>query len=92
MAAILPTARATWLVALAAPVALVIAATAPGAWLVAPAAGLTLVVLVLLDAVLAGQMTGWRVVAPADAEIGEPFALHLLADIARGVRAPSRGL
>jgi uncharacterized protein (DUF58 family) len=92
MAAILPTARAIWLAALAAPVALVIAATAPGAWLVAPAAGLTLVVLVLLDAVLAGQMTGWRVVAPADAEIGEPFALHLLADIARGSPSTVEGV
>src|SRR5690348_6915386 len=81
---ILPTARAALLAALAAPVALVIAATAPGAWVVAPAAGVLLLALVLVDAGIAGRLTEWRVLAPDDAEIGEAFALRILADIARG--------
>ncbi|MEZ5696814.1 MAG: DUF58 domain-containing protein [Sphingomonadaceae bacterium] len=78
---IVPTARAAWLVALAAPVALVIAAAAPGAWVLAPAAGLALVVLILLDGLVAGRLADWRVIAPADAEVGEPLEVAFLADL-----------
>ena len=81
---IVPTPRAAWIAALGAPVALLIAAAAPGAWVVAPAAGVLLLLLVLLDAALAGNVSEWRLLAPDDVEIGEPFALKLLADIPRG--------
>lgn len=83
---ILPTARAAWLAALAAPVALVIAAGAPGAWLAAPVAGIGLLLLVAFDALLAGRLTEWRVIVPRDAEVGEPLALTVLGDLAG--RAP----
>lgn len=76
----LPTARAAWLAALAAPVALVIAATAPGAWVIMPAAGLALLLLVLLDAAVAGRLEELRVLVPGDAEVGEPLRLTVLAD------------
>ena len=78
---IVPTARAAWLVALAAPVALVLAAAAPGAWVVAPAGGVALLVLVLLDGLLAGRLDDWRIAAPADAEVGEPVVFRVLAEI-----------
>ena len=85
MAMILPTQRAAWLAALAAPVALVIAAAAPGAWVVAPAAGAVLLVLVLVDAALAGRLAEWKLLAPDDTEVGKPFALKVLADMTSGV-------
>ncbi len=78
---ILPTARAAWLTALAAPVAIVIAATAPDAWLVVPAAAVALLVLVLLDGALAGRLGEWTVAAPADCEVGEPFRLAIIAEL-----------
>jgi len=79
---ILPTARAAWLTALAAPIAIVIAATAPGAWLVVPAAAVALLVLVLLDGALAGRLEDWKVVSAADCEVGEPFKLVVVAELA----------
>jgi uncharacterized protein (DUF58 family) len=82
---ILPTPRAALLAAIAAPAALVVAAAAPGAWVVAPAAGVVLLVLLLLDAALAGRVAEWRVVAPPDAEIGEPLAVTVMADMERGM-------
>ena len=79
---ILPTARAAWLTALAAPIAIVIAATAPAAWLVVPAAAAALLVLVLLDGALAGRLEDWKVASPADCEVGEPFNLVVIAELA----------
>jgi uncharacterized protein (DUF58 family) len=76
---ILPTARAAWLIALAAPLAIVIAAAAPGAWIVAPAAGVALLVLVLLDGLIAGRLAEWKLQTPRDVEVGEPFAVTVLA-------------
>ncbi len=78
---IIPTARAAWLAALAAPLAIVIAAAAPGAWVLAPAAGAALLVLVLLDGLIAGRLDDWQLVAPADAEVGEALNLRIMADI-----------
>ena len=77
---ILPTARAAWLTALAAPLAIVIAAAAPGAWVVAPAAGVALLVLVLLDGLIAGQLEDWQLQVAADAEVGEPLTISVLAE------------
>lgn len=73
--------------ALGAPIALVIAAAAPGAWVVAPAAGAALVVLVALDGLMAGRLREWRVHSGEDAEVGEPFAIAVLADIGGTPRA-----
>ncbi|WP_338447262.1 DUF58 domain-containing protein [Pelagerythrobacter marensis] len=86
---IVPTARAAWLAALAAPLAIVIAAAAPQAWVVAPAAGAALLAIVLLDGILAGRMADWRVHVPADAEVGEPLTVLAMAEISgRASRAP----
>lgn len=79
---LVPTPRAAWLAALAAPLALAIAAAVPGAWVIAPAAGAALLVLILLDAMLAGRLDDWRVVIPRDAEVGATVTLRVLADIA----------
>ena len=91
---IVPTARTAWLAALAAPIAIVIAAAAPGAWILAPAAGAALLLLVLLDCLLAGRLDDWRLVAPADAEVGEPVEVAILAEISghAGGRAPEAAL
>ncbi len=78
---IVPSARTLVLAALGAPVALIVAASAPGAWIVAPAAGFALLVLVLLDGLVAGVLTDLRVIAPADAEIGQAVDVTVLADI-----------
>ena len=91
---IVPSARTARLAAIAAPVALVIAAAAPGAWIIAPAAGVMLLVLVLLDGLAAGRLEDLRLITPADAEVGEPFEISVLADIAgrRGAIPPSAAL
>lgn len=81
---LVPTARAAWLAALAAPAALVVAVLAPQAWLVTPVAAMALVVAVLADGLLAGRLRDWRCHAPADVEVGEPFELTILAEIAGG--------
>lgn len=77
-----PTTRAAVLIALAAPVALLIAALAPGAWVVAPVLGLTVLALVAADAVLAGRLVDVRVIAPADMEVGGDGRIAVLADFA----------
>jgi len=78
-----PSARAVILLALAAPLALVVAAAMPGAWVLAPALGGALLVMVVLDALFAGQALDIRVIAPADCEVGQPLSLTVLADLER---------
>jgi uncharacterized protein (DUF58 family) len=78
-----PTGRAALLLALAAPLALLVAAIQPAAWIAAPALGGALLVLVLLDALFAGSLADLRVIAPADAEVGVPLRVTVLADLAR---------
>ena len=78
---IVPSTRTLALAALAAPAALIVAASAPGAWIAAPAAGVALLVLVLLDGLVAGVLVDVRVIAPADAEVGEDVEVAVLADI-----------
>ncbi|MFV0643055.1 MAG: DUF58 domain-containing protein [Sphingomonadaceae bacterium] len=78
---IVPTARAAWLMALAAPVAVVIAAAAPGAWVMAPALGVGLLVLVVLDALVAGKLADWRINIPPDAEVGRTLNVSVMAEI-----------
>lgn len=79
---LVPTARAAWLAAVTAPVALVIGAVSPDAWLAAPVAVGALLLLILLDAMLAGKMRDWEVVTPGDAEVGEPTPLSVKAHFA----------
>jgi len=67
---IVPTLRAAALIALAAPIALVIAAVAPGAWVVAPALGGALLALILVDAFAAGRAHDAALIAPRDVEVG----------------------
>ena len=68
------------LLALAAPLALVVAAAAPWAWIAAPALGGALLVMVLLDALLAPALADLRVIVPEDSEVGEPVTIAVLAD------------
>ncbi|WP_298285043.1 DUF58 domain-containing protein [Novosphingobium sp.] len=81
--ALLPTGRAVLLIAGLAPLALVLAAAAPGAWIAAPALGGALLVLIVLDGLFAGSLDDLRVIAPSDAEVGEPAKLTIMADLAR---------
>ena len=87
-AALVPSARALVLLALFAPLAVVIAALAPGAWLLAPGAALVLVAAVVLDGLLAGRLQEVSVAAPEDAEIGQVLRVAVLAEFAR---APGGG-
>ncbi|GGY91184.1 DUF58 domain-containing protein [Novosphingobium colocasiae] len=88
-APIVPTARAAALLALAAPLALVIAAVSPGAWVIAPLLGLALVLLVVVDGLLAGGLESWDLLVPADAEVGDPLELvaqaRVRSRLARGM-------
>lgn len=79
---IVPTRRAAMLLALATPLALLVAGAAPGAWIAVPAFGLALFVLVLGDALLAGSLDDLRIIVPEDCEVGEPAPLVVLADLA----------
>ncbi|WP_061921852.1 DUF58 domain-containing protein [Altererythrobacter epoxidivorans] len=78
---IVPTERSAWIAAAAAPVALLVAATAPGSWIIAPAALLAFLLVALLDGLIAGRLASWQLLAPADAEVGEPTPITLVADL-----------
>lgn len=91
MSPIVPTARAAVLLALAAPVALVIAAARPDLWVIAPVAGLAVLVLVFIDALLAGRMNDLQVTVPGDVEVGEADAMRVQVRFAGlGGAGPSR--
>ncbi|GFM28177.1 DUF58 domain-containing protein [Novosphingobium sp. PY1] len=70
LAPIVPTARAVVLLALGAPVALVIGATQPEAWVIAPLFGLAVLVLIVVDGLLGGRLEDLQVTVPGDAEVG----------------------
>jgi uncharacterized protein (DUF58 family) len=80
---IVPTLRAALLIALAAPVALVVAAMHPAAWIAAPALGGAVLLLVLADGLLAGRLVDLRLLVPRDAEVGAEARIVVLADLAR---------
>ena len=69
-APVVPGVRGVVLLALAAPLALVIGAAAPGAWIAAPVLGLAMLALVVVDALLAGRLADLQVRVPADVEVG----------------------
>jgi len=85
IAPIVPTARAAVLLALAAPLAVVVAATDPAAWTAAPALGLVLLVAVIVDALLAGRLGGFDIVVPHDLEVGAQGGITVSARLAGGI-------
>lgn len=84
---IVPTPRAAVLVALAAPVALLVAAVAPGAWIAVPALGLGLLAVIVGDALAAGRLADLQVTLPPDVEVGAEAWLQVFAGFAGGSRA-----
>ncbi|MCJ2180424.1 DUF58 domain-containing protein [Novosphingobium album (ex Hu et al. 2023)] len=83
-APIVPTARAATLLALAAPVALVIGAMRPDAWLIAPLAGIAMFALILVDALLAGRLEDLHVLVPNDVEVGADHVMGAQVRLAGG--------
>ncbi|WP_435418605.1 DUF58 domain-containing protein [Parerythrobacter aurantius] len=81
---LVPTARAAWLAALAAPAGLLVAVMAPQAWLSVPVAAGLLLAFVMVDGLLAGRLAGHRSHVPADSEVGQPVSLSVLAEFAGG--------
>jgi len=79
---IVPSARALALLALFAPVAVVVAATAPAAWLAMPVAALGLIAVTLVDGLLAGRLLDLKLHYPGDVEVGQPARLSLHAEFA----------
>jgi uncharacterized protein (DUF58 family) len=88
---IVPTRRAAILLALAAPLALVIAALAPGAWMAALALGGAMLLLVFLDAFAAGRLADLRFTLPGDVEVGAASSLRMDADFTGGQRSAVKG-
>ncbi len=84
--AILPTARAAILIAIAAPIALLIAALAPGAWIIAPALGGAVLLLVLADAFAAGSARDVQLSMIPDVEVGGENRFLASAQFGRGLR------
>ncbi|HVR90490.1 MAG TPA: DUF58 domain-containing protein [Novosphingobium sp.] len=84
--AILPTARAAILIAVAAPIALLIAALAPGAWIIAPALGGAVLLLVLADAFAAGSARDVQLSMVPDVEVGAESRFQASAIFGRGLR------
>ena len=87
MSPIVPTLRAAILLALAAPVAVVIAAVVPGAWVVAPALGGALLLVILADALAAGGLNDIRLGIPADVEVGAEGRIVAVAAFGGGLRS-----
>jgi uncharacterized protein (DUF58 family) len=84
---IVPTRRAAVVLALAAPVALVIGATAPGAWIVAPLLGLALLVLIVGDGLVASTVKTLDFTARSDEEVGAEAWLQVQAEFTMGRRS-----
>jgi uncharacterized protein (DUF58 family) len=84
---IVPSGRTLALLALLAPVAVVVAATAPAAWLAAPVIALGLLVLTAIDGLLAPRLKDIKLVAPADIEVGQPAQVWVHAEFARAASA-----
>ncbi len=89
---IVPTGRAVLLLALTAPLALLVAALAPGLWSVIPALAGTLLLLTVLDGLLAGRLIDARLIAPREIAVGTTGAIAVLADFARNPGAVAASL
>ncbi|MFA7587505.1 MAG: DUF58 domain-containing protein, partial [Novosphingobium sp.] len=81
---LVPTQRAAILIALAAPLALLLAAVAPQAWIAAPAFGGAVLLVVLADGLLAGRLEQARLDVPAHVEVGEAAQIRFSASFSRG--------
>ena len=79
---IVPSGRALVLLALLAPVAVVIAATAPSAWTVAPVLAVVLLLVMAIDGLLAPRLLELKLTFPPDIEVGQPASLVLHAEFA----------
>ncbi|MDG2003992.1 MAG: DUF58 domain-containing protein [Novosphingobium sp.] len=88
---IVPTRRAAILLALAAPLALIIAAVAPGAWVAAPALGGAMLLLIVADALAAGRLEDLRFTVPGDVEVGAKSAFLVHAAFTGGRRSLVKG-
>lgn len=84
---IVPTRRAAILLALAAPLALVVAAIAPGAWVAAPALGGAMLLVIVADAMTAGRLEDLRFTIPGDVEVGADADFLVHATFAGGQRS-----
>lgn len=84
---VVPTRRAAVVLALAAPLALVIGAAAPGAWIAAPLVGLLLLALIVIDALLAGRLANLDFTTSPQAEVGEDTGLRVRAEFGGGWRS-----
>lgn len=82
---LVPTERGAWLIAIFAPVALVIAAFAPQLWVIAPVAAMVLIGLIVIDGLLAGSCREWIVQVPADTEVGQATRIQVFARLSRGL-------
>ena len=80
---IVPTGRLLVMVAILAPVAVVVAATSPSAWIIAPAAAFALLAIMALDGWLAGSLVALEARADSDVEVGQTGALAINAEIDR---------
>ncbi len=89
---VVPSGLSLVLLALLAPVAVVIAATAPDAWVAAPLAGLVVLAMIVLDGFLAGRLRDLRVDVPSDVEVGQPLTVTVLAEFARRGASPEAAL
>jgi uncharacterized protein (DUF58 family) len=86
-ALVVPTGRAGIVIALAAPVALLIGAMMPGAWIVAPALGGALLVLVIADALAAGSARDVHFGTFPEVEVGEQSWFEARATFSGGMRS-----
>jgi uncharacterized protein (DUF58 family) len=86
-ALILPTPRAMWLVAGAAPVALLLAVMAPQAAAAAPVLGIAVLALIVIDGLLAGRVRQLDFTLNTDVEVGEEGWFQLLARFTKGLRS-----
>ena len=75
-----PTGRAIWLIALGAPIAVVLAAIMPSLWAIGAGWALMLVLLLLLDGLVAARARDVRLAMATTTEIGTPLLLGLEAD------------
>ena len=80
---IVPSGLTLGLLALFAPLAVILGAVAPALWLAAPAIALALIALTVADGVMAPPLRGLQLHAPSDAEVGQPVRLAVLAEFAR---------
>ncbi|MEZ5708522.1 MAG: DUF58 domain-containing protein [Blastomonas sp.] len=76
---IYPTTRCAVLIALGAPVALVLSAWRPDLWAIGPAWSAMIMLLCLIDGLVAARLSNWEVDAPRSIALGDPLAVGITA-------------